>query len=56
MMHVEWMCRDERSPEQIRRDRLRSLDHEEAELMRRLARVQEERAAITAGQRSEIGK
>ena len=39
MRHATWMECDERTPEQIRQDRLRYLRHEEAELVKRLALV-----------------
>ncbi len=42
MRHEPWMNRDERSPEQIRQDRLRNLRHEERELMDRIETIRTE--------------
>lgn len=43
-----WMAVDERAPEQVRQDRLRALEYEKRELLRRLVgirqRIREERA------------
>lgn len=48
MRHQEWMERDERTPEQIQRDRIRHLQVEEAAVMRRLESIQAEIATIPA--------
>jgi hypothetical protein len=44
-----WMYRDERTPEQIKRDRIRSLQHEKGELERRLDRVRHDLAELGVG-------
>lgn len=39
MRHASWMEDDERTPEEIRRDRLRNLRHQESSLLTQLDKV-----------------
>lgn len=47
MKHEDWMCKDDRSPERIKADRLRSLTHEIWELEQRLELRRNELKALT---------
>lgn len=47
MRYQPWMNEDERSPEQIRKDKLLSLRHEETELIKRLDAIRYEIAQLS---------
>jgi hypothetical protein len=48
MLPSPWMNEDERTPEEIRRDRIRNLEHQEADLMRLLEKVRADKREIEA--------
>lgn len=48
MRHAEWMEWDERTPEEIQRDRLRQLQYEEKILLARLENLQARIANLPA--------
>lgn len=49
MRHEPWMERDERTPGERRRDKLRSLKQQEADLSRQLSAVREKITRVVNG-------
>jgi hypothetical protein len=46
--HENWMCRDKRTPEQRRQDRLRNLQHMARDLQTQLDMVREQIAELSS--------